>query len=356
MPPKNLGILTMADMLKQRFISPVQLGLDTVIASLQADLAIHNRLLNDSLSYFVGAATSDRRRRYGVAASLEFLKADEFTRSHTQKVVTGSEVEFPMDGFQAAIGWTAMFFKNKTVADLATTQIAAKIGHALMVRREMQRAIFGASNYSVYDQRVDNVQLDIKRFVNADGAAIPFGPNGEVFNANTHTHYLFSDGLTNTSAHALVQTVVEHRNDGQVVVFINQADEAAWRGLTDFKPFVDSRLTLPITTATPTQRLDPFRTNDRQIGLFDAAIVWVKPWGISNYAACLDIDNPMKPLALRTRDGNGITLDTVGTNVLFPLQADYMESEFGFGVWTRTNGAILYHAGGAGAYVDAVIP
>ena len=356
MPPKNIGILSMADMLKQRFISPVKLGLDTIEASLQADLEIHNRVLNDALKVFVGETTADRRRRYGVTGQLEFLKADEFTRSHTQKVLTGSEVEFPMDGFQAAIGWTAMFFRNKSVADMAMAQVAAKIGQLLAVRREMQRAMFLAANYSTFDYRVDNVQLDVKRFVNADGAAIPLGPNGEIFVAATHTHYLFSNGLTAAGADALVLTILEHRNDGTPVIFINQADENAWRALPNFKPFVDSRLTLPITVSSPTTRLDPFRTNDRQIGLYGAAVVWVKPWGISNYACCLDIANPNKPLAARTRDGSPISLETIGTNVLFPLQADYMESEFGFGVWTRTNGAVLYHAGGAVAYVDAVIP
>lgn len=355
MPPRNVGILSMADMLKQRFVSPVELGLDTIAASLSADLAIHNRIMADVMNIY-GTPTADRRRRYGVAGQLEFLKADEYTRSHTQKVVTGSEVEFPMDGFQAAIGWTAAFFKNKSVADLAQTQVAAKIGHSLAVRRELQRAIFGSANYTVADYRVDNVNLDVKRFLNADGAAIPLGPNGEVFNASTHTHYLFSNGLTNVAAHALVDTVVEHHQDGTPVVFINSADEAAWRLLADFKPFVDSRLTLPITTSTPTTRLDPFRTNDRQIGLFGAAIVWVKPWGISNYAACMDIAVAGKPIAVRTRSGGAITLENIATNVLFPLQSDFMESEFGMGVWTRTNGAILFHGAGAVAYVDPVIP
>jgi hypothetical protein len=345
----------MADMLKQRSVSPVELGLDTIAASLTADLAIHNRIMADVMTIY-GSPTAERRRRYGVAGQLEFLKADEFTRSHTQKVITGSEVEFPMDGFQAAIGWTAMFFKNKSVADLAQTQVAAKIGHSLAVRRELQRAIYGATNYTVADYRVDSVNLDIKRFLNADGAIIPLGPNGEVFNPATHTHYIFSDGLTNVSAHALVDTVVEHHQDGTPVVFISSADEAAWRLLADFKPFVDSRLTLPITTSTPTTRLDPFRTNDRQIGLFGAAIVWVKPWGISNYAACMDIAVAGKPVAIRTRDGGPIRLEAVATNVLFPIQADYMESEFGMGVWTRTNGAILYHAAGAVAYVTPTIP
>lgn len=355
MAPRNLGILSMQDMLRNRFQTPVQLGLDTIARSLQADLAIHNRILQDIMTPFA-LTTADRRRRYGVSGQLEFLKADEFTRAHTQKVITGSEVEFPMDGFQASVGWTAQFFKNKTVADMAATQVAAKVGHIRSIRRELQRAIFGATNYSTFDYRVDDIQLDIKRFVNADGNPIPMGPNGEIFNPATHTHYLVHDGLDNASAHALVQTVLEHYNNGSLKVFINLADETAWRALADFKPYLDQRLTMPLLTSTATAisatRLNPFNPGDRAIGLFDAAEVWVKPWAVANYAVCLDIQTPLKPLVLRTRDGGSIRLETVATNVLFPLQADYMESEYGFGVWNRTNGAILYSAPGAVAYVD----
>jgi hypothetical protein len=354
MPPRQLGLLTMATMLSNRIQTPVQLGLDVIQRSFAADLAIHNRITADMMSTFA-VNTTDRRRRYGVSGELEFLAADEFTRSHTQRVVTGSEVEFPMNGYQAAIGWTAMFFKNKTVADMAATQVAAKVGHVKSIRRELQRALFGATNYSTYDYRVDNIQLDIKRFVNADGAPIPMGPFGASFNASTHTHYLWSNGLTNTSAHALVDTVVEHYEDGAPRVYINSADETAWRALTDFKEFLDARLDVGTGVTTPRQRVNVNRTNDREIGLFGPAIVHVKPWAISDYSVCLDTAAP-KPLVVRTRDGNGPQLNTIATNVLFPLQADYMETEFGVGVWNRTSGAVLYHAAGASAYVDPTLP
>lgn len=355
MAPKQVGILSMQDMLANRIQTPVQLGLDTIARSLQADLATHNRVLMDILTPFADL-TNDRRRRYGISGQLEFLTADEFTRAHTQKVITGSEVEFPMDGFQAAIGWTAMFFKNKAVADMAATQVAAKIGHMKKIKQVLQQSFFTATNSSVFDYRVDDVQLDIKRFVNADSAPIPIGPNGETFVASTHTHYLFHNGLDNTSAHSLVQTVLEHFNSDSLQIFINVADLASWQGLTDFKSYIDTRLIPGVNADHTRPALNPFRPNNRAVGLFDAAEVWVKPWGISNYAVCMDTGTPLKPLALRTRDGGPPILQTVGTNVLFPLQADYMESEFGFGVWTRTNGAVLYHAGGAVAYVSPTIP
>jgi hypothetical protein len=333
---KQVGILSMDDLLKRRFQTPMELGLDTIQASLQADLATHNRILNDAYSYLVGAPTNVRRERYGVSGSLQFRRGDEFSRAHTQKVITGSEVNYPMIKYDAAIGWTAMFFQQKTVADMAQTQVAAKVGHVLLIRAEMQRALFLSANYSTVDELGDNLPLAVKRFVNADSAPIPIGPNGETFNAATHT-------------------VVEHRAGAQPIVFINAADQTAWQGLTDFKALPDPRLTVDYNVQQPLQKLDLFNVGDRAIGIFGQATVWVKPWAIANYAVCLDVANPNKPLALRTPDGAPLTLATVATNVLFPLQAEYMQSLFGFAVRERTGGAILYHLAGAVAYVDPTI-
>jgi hypothetical protein len=238
------------------------------------------------------------------------------------------------------------------------TQVAAQNGHVLNIRARLQAAMFGASNYSFEDYLDTKITIGVKRFVNADSAPIPNGPNGETFNASSHTHYLFSNGLTDAGAQALVDTVMEHHAEPRVYVYVNRADEVAWRALANFKPFIDARLdTGIVTTPSPTQRLNPYNPNDREIGLYGGAVVSVKPWALSNYAAALDLGaNTPKPLVARVRNnGDGVGLRNVAENVLFPLQAQYMRSEFGFGVWERTAGAVLYHAAGAVAYVEPAV-
>jgi hypothetical protein len=356
MPPKNVGTLTLADLLKNTNQSPVQFGLDAIMTVVDRDLATHNRLTTDLVSTFADI-TTDVRRRYGVSDTIEFRPADEFTRAHTQKVGAQAVVEFPLENDQAALGWTAMFFRQKSVADLARSQIAAQRGHLLSIRQKLMQAMFGATNYTFTDYLDTQIDLGVKRFVNADGAPIPDGPNAVQFDGTTHTHYLWTAGLTNAGAHALVDTVVEHHDNPRPVIYINKADEIAWRALADFKAYTDVRLVQDITGGSPVTRLNPFKTDDVAIGLFGAAEVWKKPWALSNYAICLDLgDNTPKPLVARVREGgNGIGMRTVATNVLFPLQADYMEHEFGFGVWERTAGAIYYFAAGAVAYVEPQI-
>ncbi len=354
MPPTRVGIHTLDDLLARRFTTGVEIGLDTIQRVIQAERAMHERLTTEMVSIFADI-TTDRRRRYGVGNTIRGVRADEFTRAHTQKAITGSEMDFPLDGYQYALGYTAAFLRERTGADIAIAEQSVQAGHQLDIRAALQRAIYGASNYTTRDYRfADNLTLNVKRFVNADGADIPNGPNGESFDGSTHTHYLADATFDDVSAAALVNTVLEHHPGGTIRVFIALADESAWRGLTNFKPLTDVRLTLAADTSTPIQRLDPFNPSDRLIGYYGAAEVWVKPWALASYPVAMSFAPGVpKPLVCRVRAGNTIRLQNVATNVLFPIQADYSESEFGFGVWTRTNGAVLYTGGGT--YTDPTI-
>jgi len=345
MPGANVGTLSLSDLLKRRDISPLKLGLDVIQRSLDADMAIHNKLLNDLYVAPYAVTTNDIRRRYGVGSSIRGSRADEFGSAHTQKVVTSSVVDFPLDGIQYATGWTSAFFKQKTVADMAITQQAIQVGQTLDVLKALKEAFYLSTNYTFTDYRDTGIDLSVKRLANADGAPIPNGPNGEVFDGATHTHYLAEAALDVDGANALINTVLEHYAAGPIRVFINIGNEAAWRGLTGFLPLTDVRLTLPVTAATPLTRLEPFNPNNRQIGLFGAAEIWVKPWAIAGYAVCVSFAPGIDSvLAARTRDGGPIRLETVADNVAFPLQARFMESEYGFGVWNRVAAAVLDHA------------
>jgi hypothetical protein len=196
--------------------------------------------------------------------------------------------------------------------------------------------------------------LGVKRFVNADGASIPDGPNGEVYDGSTHTHYDAIAGLTAAALQASIRDVVEHGHGGKVVTVINIADEATVRALTGFTAYLDPRITLNSNAREATQRLDITRLDNRAIGIFDSSEIWIKPWGIANYALSFDATTGNKPLLLRTRSGGAPTLEIAAELDTYPLYSQYMESEFGLGVWTRTNGAVLYFGGGS--YTNPTIP
>jgi hypothetical protein len=352
----KVGTLSIDTLLAARFQSAARFGLDNIQQILAADLQVHNNLMLGMLSDFCDV-TGDRLRIYGTSDTTVMYAVDEFGRAPTQKPAVGTTVGFPLKLFQYAIGWTRKWLDIHTPADMAIAQQAAQKAHRRKVRSEVQRAFFLTGNYTWTDSLVDNIALGVKRLVNADGAGIPDGPNGEVFNPATHTHYLaVAGGVTAVFANQVINTVVEHGWGGMMRVYISVADEATWRALTGFQAYLDPRLTVGTYANFPLgKRLDITRLDNRAIGIFGAAEVWVKPWMIPGYFFAFDSTADAKPLCVRTRSGN-MTADGLAVAAeldMYPLHAQYMETEFGVGVWNRTNGACGY-TGGA-TWVDPVI-
>lgn len=346
------GTLSIDDLRAVTYQSAARFGLNTISDVFQRDLQVHSQLAADLMGPLADVS-ADRQRIYGTSDRGSMTEVDEFGAAPTQKVRGGTTVGFPMRMYQYAIGWTRKYLQNHTPAELVDQETAAKKAHMLQLSRQLKRAIFLSANYTFNDFLVDKIDLPIKRLLNADSAGIPDGPNGEVFDASTHSHYDAIAGITAAALKAAIRDVVEHGHGGKVITCIAQADEDTIRALTGFKDYADPRVSLNANAREARQTLDITRLDNRAIGIFDAAEVWVKPWGIANYAFTFDSTTGNKPLVLRTRNGVTPALDIVATIDTFPLYAEYMETEFGVGVWTRTNGHVLYFGGGT--YVDPTI-
>ena len=330
------------------FQSVVEYGMDTVQEVLQADLAAHNEIVLDMVGNLC-EITTDRQRIYGSSVNGQMIEVDEYGRPPTQVVKSGSTVAFPLRKFAFALGWTSTWFKVHTPADMARAVLNGQKAHFQRVQQEIRRAVFGATNYSFNDHLVDKVDLAVKRFVNADGAPIADGPNGETFDGLTHTHYAAVASVTEEQVLALIEDVVEHGHGAAVKLVIARADETAVRSFASFQPYVDPRMVYRVSD-TPAAALDIARVDNRAIGILGAAEVWVKPWGLADYYFCYDADSPGKPLAFRQREQTSLQgLAVAAALDTHPLYAQYMEAEFGIGVWTRTNGAALYTGGGTWA-------
>lgn len=342
------GTHDISTLLATRFASAAEFGLDTIQRVLAADLAAHNAIMQEMVSDLC-EVTTDRQRKYGTSISGEMVEVDEYGRAQTQVAKPGATVGFPLKLFQFNIGWTEKWAQTHTPADMATAMQNAQKAHARAITRDIKRAIFGATNYTFNDFLVDKIDLSVKRLVNADSANIPDGPNGETFDGSTHTHYNANATLTAAALTANIEDVVEHGHGSQVRLAISRTDEAAVRLLTGFEAYTDPRM-IWRATDTPGKTLDISRLDNRAIGIFKSAEVWVKPWGIANYSVAWDAGSAEKPLAFRQRDNTALQgLRIAATLSTFPLVAQYMEAEFGVGVWTRTNGAILYFASGTWA-------
>ena len=339
----STGAHDVQHLLTVRDQSIVAFGTDRLAADLQADLDVYNARTQELISSFCEIST-DRRRRYGSAVDGEMVEVNEYGRAPTQRARTGDSVEFPLRRYDFALGWTRDYTQLNTPADMAASQIAAQKAHQRQIQRTIKQALFLPANYTTRDWLIDEVELGVKRLLNADGAAIPSGPHGELFNGATHTHYNAVDGLTKAAATALVKDVVEHGHGGNVKIAINSGDEEAWRALEGFKEYADPRLVYREGN-TPGMTLDITTLDNRAIGIFSSAEVMTRSWVPAGYAFAWDA-NSEKPVLFRQRDSTTLQgLRILATLETFPLYAEYMRAEFGAGVWNRTNGAVLYFGG-----------
>jgi hypothetical protein len=340
MAPKT-GTLDIASLFAARAQSAVAFGLDTIAQILNADNDNYNFLVQQAIRDVADTST-DRLRFAGTSIGGDMMEADEYSRIPTQKDVPGYPIGIPERKYHFAVGWTKQWEKKRSPADFATAQKAAQGADLRRIRYELQKAIYTPTNYTFYDYNVDNAQLAVKAFVNADGLGIQNGPNGEIYNGATHTHYDGSATLTAAALQAEINDVVEHGYGRTVRVYINAVDAAAVQALTGFIPYQDPRVSLNANANQANQdRLDITRMDNRALGLFGQAEVWVKPWAVANYAFVTDVDpQSPRPLLMRT-DPDSAGLHIEAELDTFPLRAQYQEHVFGFGVWNRLNGAVL---------------
>lgn len=342
---QKTGTFDIQSLIATTDVTAVEFGVDTIAQVLAEDNANHNALVQEALSDIV-AVTTDRQRKQGTSIGGDMLEADEFSRVPTQRESAGQLVGFPLRKYAYAIGWTRDWEKLRSPADFAIAQQAAQGANLRRIQYELKKALFTPTNYSYVDTFVDEATLAVKALINADSSSIQNGPNGETFDGTSHTHYNANSTLTAAAVQATIDDVVEHGFGGQVRVYISRTNEAAFRLLTGFIEAIDPRLTLNANANESVRRLDYTRLDNRMIGYFGGAEVWVKPWMVANYLFAMDVASPAKPLCMRVPPAEA-GLHVVAEIDAHPLRAQYMEHSFGFGAWARTNGAVLYFANGS---------
>lgn len=339
MAPKT-GTLDVTSLLAAQNISAVKFGISTVAEVLALDNQRFSDQVTSALDIFC-ATSPDRQRTLGTSIGGDMMEVDEFGQGPTQKDIPSYFLGFPLRKFQFPIGWTKQWEKNATPADYAIKNAGAQGADLRRIRYELQKAFYTPTNYTYKDHLIDNASLFVKSFINADSTGIPNGPNGEVFDGTTHTHYSGSASLTAAAITALIQNVVEHRTGVELQLYINTADVAAFSALTGFVPLQAPYVTINANAnqvASP--RLAIGQTDNRQIGWFGAAQVWTKPWAVANYAVVVDVNAPQKPLVRRVEE-NDQGLHIAAEVDVHPLRAQYSEHFYGFGAWNRFAAAVL---------------
>lgn len=337
------GTHTLEDLKSIKDKTAVAFGLDAVQDVVTADLAAHNAVLADQMAAYA-APTTMREAADGTGNLLQGVMelADEFSRVRTQKDGKPGKVGFPLHKRQYAIGFTADYLREAPLADVATRILGAQRAHIQAHLTDMKKALFLPTNRTFSDYLVDDMDLSIKALYNGDGTIPALGPNAEEF-GGSHSHYLGSATLTTAALDALILTVAEHNGNADVRLHINVAQESVVRGLAGFIPAVDPRVNLGANAAVAVSPLALGNRGNRVIGYYNGAEVHIKPWVPASYVAAVDVNAPARALAMRQPvDPGQQGLRQVALIVTYPLQAQYWESKFAYGVKSRGAAAVLF--------------
>lgn len=340
------GINSIDDLRLVKYASAADFGLDTINKVLQQDLANFNAAMNEQLK-FLAEPLSEQSRVYGTSGSLQFDELDEFGVPVSRKNTVGETVSFPLKFYGTAIGFTERAFALKTPGELIEKVLQGQRGYAETVIREIKKAIFNNTNYTFVDSLYNGVSLGVKRFINADGSVIPDAPDGTAFDGATHTHYIArAAALANTDVDAALTKVSEHGLTSGLKLFVNKANVSDLSGIgsTKFTPLSSAFINYSASDSTVV-RMDMSDTSNYLAGYWGGLYeVWVKPWVPANYILAVSTDEAEKPLGYRQLPGlEGLRIDA--ENSQFPLIAKNMVAQFGFGVWNRLAGSVLYIGG-----------
>jgi hypothetical protein len=271
------------------------------------------------------------------------LEVDEFSQGPTQKDTGGALWQIPLRKFQFATGWTKDYEEEAPASEFAIKNQAAQGADSRRTRYEILRAIFNPTNYSFVDLFKDKATIAVKAFINADGAAIPNGPNAEVFDGSTHTHYNASPRRSPRPRSRRRSTTSPSTGTAPSSASTStRTDAASFSGAVRASSRSSSpNITIGMRTATardaaprhdaPRQPADRLVQRRRRL---------VKPWVPQNYLAAIDIGAPQKPLRRRVKT-NDRGLHIAGEVDVHPLRAQYIERYQGFGALNRLAVAVL---------------
>jgi hypothetical protein len=343
-----IGTLTTYDMLATRFQYPntrlSEIGEQDAYASIQMLLDDHNTIMR-SLLGDLADYTTERDALYGGGETGVMTEVDEMGTAPPSKTLQGSVVGFPLKRFEKAWQGSKKWLAKATMGELLAQVDYMRTADRLNMIREAKIALFNPTNYTADDYLGDHRStpvIAVKRLVNADSMPIPPGPNGEIYTASSHTHYLGTGSFVTADLVAAKETVLEHFGSGDFVIAIARAQEAAVRAMTPNFVYTLPGAQVGPTTAIqlPGSTLPIVPTGRRQIGEFDGIPVEVKPWVPSGYIVVYN--RAVKPLAIRVESGPGGELQLDAQDENHPLRAETYSREFGIGCRNRTAAAVLF--------------
>jgi hypothetical protein len=345
-----LGALKLDDADRTRTVSNI--GQAAIFTATQDFLARINADRDAAAGVFVERTTDRYTERYYLPGGGYLQRRGRQTQTASVKAGGYWDVGYPLEDFGAQISGDDVSLAYMTLEMYQRHVDTVVIQDVNTFRFEILKALVNSTAGTFVDPI--NGSLTIQRLANGDATLFPplLGTNTEA----TDTHYLESGYAASAISDAnnpfvtIKDEIEEHfGTDGNIAVFVNNAQVAKTEALTDFDPVNDANVRAGANEATVINV--PAALPGRVIGRTNG--VWVVEWRYlpANYMIGIDLSAPA-PLVQRVdpaSTGLGMGLQLVAEDEIYPFRMAHWRHRFGFGVGNRLNGVVM-ELGTGGTY------
>lgn len=299
-----------------------------------------------SYAVFVSETTQNYKERYHLPGSgyMQEISADQ--KPDAVKSYGSWDVAYPLRNYADAINGSRVSRAYMTVAELESQSLGIVARSVNTMRREILRALLYKEDETFVDPLWGS--LTVKALASGTGDNVLYPPVLGSTTEAVRLRYLGSNYATAsisdtnnpiaTIVDGLVADFGQQQGNSNIAVFINTAEKAKIKALTDFDEEVD-RYVDPAVTINKLSNL-PTGLPGVIVGRTNGA--WIVEWPFmpATYMLGIHLDAPA-PLKKRidpADTGLGDGLQLVAEEEEYPFKASFWQNRFGFGVANRLNG------------------
>lgn len=314
-----------------------------------------NAELATAYGVFIAETTANYKERYHLPGSGYMQEIHPDQAPDAVKSYGSWDVAYPLRNYADAVNGSRVSRAYMTVAELENQTLGIVARSVNTTRRELLRALMYNADETFPDPLWGS--LTIKGLATGSDDGVLYPPVLGSVTESVRQRYVGSNYATAaisdinnpiaTIVDALVADFGQQQGNSNIAVFINAAEKAKIRALTDFDKEID-RFVNPAATINSLTNL-PTNLPGTIIGRTNGA--WIVEWPFmpATYMLGVHLDAPA-PLKKRidpADTGLGDGLQLVSEEEEYPFKSSFWQNRFGFGVANRLNGYAMQMVGAA---------
>lgn len=320
-------------------------GQRVIYDAAQEYINLKNDEMNSAYSVFIDETTPLFKERYELPGGGYMQEIPHAQRPDSIKNSGYWDVAYPLKNWGDAISGSRVDMAYMTVQKLNNNILTVVARSVNVMRREILRALLYKEQETFVDEVVGS--LAIEPLANGDSVVYPPLPGATA--AATRQRYVGSNYIASaisdtnnpfaTIGSALYADFGQQQGANSVVVFINSAQTAKTKALTDFVAYSG----LAVVRGSQADTLTNVPTGLPGVVIGYVSGCWVVEWDFvpSGYLLGIHLEAPaplkkrIDPLDTGLGDGN---LQLVAEEYEYPFKSSYWQLRFGLGVANRLNG------------------